>query len=348
MIRKARVIGNALDAVIRIISLANVQSLHGTRNKMPLLGVLGVIAKIRLRTETCLMAQSSNEVWESHLQHLKVILPSFFNIFLQAKKAISSLSLALRKIFTISCFASILITPIFLKTLLKMAAAQNINNSTLRSILTILFYAQNEMACLMLASMSLELQKTFENYKAYDMIQELKTMFEEQVKHELFEMVKAFHACKQEDGQSSSSPSLKMKGYLDILERLGYPMPNELSVSLILNSHNKDYHQFVQNYNMHSMGKTIAELHAMLKLTENGLPKKAETLDILAIKGDKIQKDKKKPQGCKTHIYNTTQGLRRRRKLKHRALNLYVGNGIHATVEAIGSFNLILPNGLLI
>ncbi|GKF03081.1 hypothetical protein Tco_0030004 [Tanacetum coccineum] len=60
--------------------------------------------------------------------------------------------------------------------------------------------AQNEAACLMLGSMSPELQRTLENYKAYDMIQELKTMFEEQAKQELFETVKAFHACKQEDG----------------------------------------------------------------------------------------------------------------------------------------------------
>nr|GEW69423.1 zinc finger, CCHC-type [Tanacetum cinerariifolium] len=59
---------------------------------------------------------------------------------------------------------------------------------------------------------------------------------------------------------------LKMKSYLDTLECLGYAMPNELGVSLILNSLNKDYDQFVQNYNMHSIGKTIAELHAMLKL----------------------------------------------------------------------------------
>ncbi|GJR61389.1 hypothetical protein Tco_1503551 [Tanacetum coccineum] len=46
MIRKAIVIGNALDAVIRIISFANVQSLHGTRNNRPLSGVLGVIVKM--------------------------------------------------------------------------------------------------------------------------------------------------------------------------------------------------------------------------------------------------------------------------------------------------------------
>ncbi|GKD23105.1 hypothetical protein Tco_1224808, partial [Tanacetum coccineum] len=72
--------------------------------------------------------------------------------------------------------------------------------------------------------------------------------------------------------------------YLDTLERLGYAMPNKLGVSLILNSLNKAYDQFIHNYNMHNMGKTIAELHAMLKLHEKGIPKKAETLAVLAIR----------------------------------------------------------------
>ncbi|GKC22830.1 hypothetical protein Tco_1024980 [Tanacetum coccineum] len=59
-------------------------------------------------------------------------------------------------------------------------------------------------------------------------------------KKELFKIVKSFHACKQEEGQSVSSYILKMKSYLDTLERLGYAMPNELGVSLDLNSLNKD------------------------------------------------------------------------------------------------------------
>ncbi|GKF41766.1 hypothetical protein Tco_0125108, partial [Tanacetum coccineum] len=48
------------------------------------------------------------------------------------------------------------------------------------------------------------------------------------------------------------------------------------------------------NYNMHSIRKMIAELHAMLKLHEKGIPKKAETPALLAIREGKIQKDKKK------------------------------------------------------
>ncbi|GJW17034.1 hypothetical protein Tco_0024470 [Tanacetum coccineum] len=158
---------------------------------------------------------------------------------------------------------------------------------------------EQEVACLMLSSMSPDLQRTLEKYNAYDMMKELKTMFEEQAKQELFKIVKAFHVCKQEDGQSVSSYLLKMKSYLDTLERLGYAMPKELGVSFILNSLNKDYDRFVQNYNMHSMGKTLAKLHGMLKLHEKGIIKKAETPAVLAIREGKIQKDRKKPQGAK-------------------------------------------------
>ncbi|GJU17829.1 retrovirus-related pol polyprotein from transposon TNT 1-94 [Tanacetum coccineum] len=52
--------------------------------------------------------------------------------------------------------------------------------------------------------------------------------------------------------------------------------------------------------------------------------------------------------GCGTHICITKQGFRIERKLKQGALYLYVGNGVRAQVEAIGSFDLVLPNGLVI
>ncbi|GJX88570.1 hypothetical protein Tco_0340584 [Tanacetum coccineum] len=168
-----------------------------------------------------------------------------------------------------------------------------------------------------------------------------------------------------------------MKSYLDTLECLGYAMPNELGVSLILNSLNKDYDQFVQNYNMHSIGKMIAELHAMLKLHEKGIPKKTETSAVLAIREGKIQKDERKPRGAKgkdkgknklayapnpkitlppkrdilandSICHHCKEGLRRSKKLKYGALSLYIGNGMCEAVEAIGSFDLIFPSGLII
>nr|GFB16853.1 zinc finger, CCHC-type [Tanacetum cinerariifolium] len=55
-----------------------------------------------------------------------------------------------------------------------------------------------------------------------------------------------------------------------------------------------DFAKFVRNYNMHNMGKMIGELHDMLIEYEKDLPKKAETPQVMMIKGGKIQKANKK------------------------------------------------------
>nr|GEY37036.1 hypothetical protein [Tanacetum cinerariifolium] len=127
-----------------------------------------------------------------------------------------------------------------------------------------------------------------------------------QADQELFKTVKVFHSCKQEEGQSVSTYVLKMKAYLDQMERLGCPMPLVLGVNLILTLVSKDYDQFMQNYNMHGMGKTIHELHAMLKLTEKSIPKKASV--VLAIR-HKIPSPAKKEHPAKDtecyHYYKT-------------------------------------------
>nr|GFB84448.1 retrotransposon protein, putative, Ty1-copia subclass [Tanacetum cinerariifolium] len=76
-----------------------------------------------------------------------------------------------------------------------------------------------------------------------------------------------------------------MKGYVDQLKRLGYMLPQDIIVGLILNGLNKDFVGFVRNYNMHNMEKTIGELHAMLIECEKGLPKKDKTPQVMMIKG---------------------------------------------------------------
>nr|GEW09022.1 zinc finger, CCHC-type [Tanacetum cinerariifolium] len=98
---------------------------------------------------------------------------------------------------------------------------------------------QKETAILMLMTMELDIQQNLENLGAYDMLQELKTLFSQQ-----------------------------------------------------------EYDSFVQNYNMHGMGKTVNELHAMLKLHEQTLPKK-DAPALHAIRAGKVQKKNnknKKPQ----------------------------------------------------
>ncbi|GJR04276.1 KH domain-containing protein HEN4-like protein [Tanacetum coccineum] len=140
----------------------------------------------------------------------------------------------------------------------------------------------------------------------------------------------------------------------------------------------------MQNYSMHGMGKTVSELHAMLKLHEQTQPKQ-NAFALHVIRAGKVQKKKikqklqfhargknqrkgknkraydpkpkispplKKKNPAKDSIYHQcrdiVQGLRGSRKLKPGALSLYVGNGQRAAVEAIGTYHLCLPSGLVI
>ncbi|GJS80343.1 retrotransposon protein, putative, ty1-copia subclass [Tanacetum coccineum] len=230
---------------------------------------------------------------------------------------------------------------------------------------------QKEIDVLMLMTMEIDLQWNLENLGAYDMLQELKTLFSQQAEQELLQTVREFHACKKEEGQSVSLYVLKMKSYIDHLERVGYPVSLSLAVSFILVSLRKEYDTFVQNYNMHGIGKTVNELHDMLKLHEQTLPKKdAPTLH--AIRAGKVQKkiykNKKLQLAARgnNHRKGTELSLissrvaeeqeaisrsyhfRGSRKLKPEALSLYVGEGHRAAVEAIGSYHLCLPSRLVL
>nr|GEZ67019.1 hypothetical protein [Tanacetum cinerariifolium] len=226
-----------------------------------------------------------------------------------------------------------------------------------------------EIAGLMLMTIDPDIQRNLKTLHAHEMLLELKTLFAQQAEQELLQTTRDFHSCKQEERQSVSSYVLKMKGYIDNLKRLGHPVTLVFGVSLILIGLRKEFDCFVQNYNMHSLGKTINELHAMLKLHEQTLPKNnAPALHaIRAGKVQKVNKHKKcKPKwllGVKImgrgkisslmlqsprfllhlrgKIPQRTQsvmsvGLRASRKLKPGALSLYVANGQREAVEAIG------------
>ncbi|GJZ09303.1 hypothetical protein Tco_0543586 [Tanacetum coccineum] len=90
-----------------------------------------------------------------------------------------------------------------------------------------------------------------------------------------------------------------MKNYMAQLERLGYVPPRDLSVGLIMNGLTGDFAGFIRTYNMHNIGKTIRELHALLIEYEKSLPKKADTPQVIAIQGGRIQKANKKSQKTK-------------------------------------------------
>ncbi|GJU86096.1 retrotransposon protein, putative, ty1-copia subclass [Tanacetum coccineum] len=65
---------------------------------------------------------------------------------------------------------------------------------------------------------------------------ELKSMFEKQAGVERFDLIQTFHAWKLKEGKSVSSYVLKMNGHVEQLKRLGYVVPQDLSVALIMAS----------------------------------------------------------------------------------------------------------------
>nr|GEZ97126.1 hypothetical protein [Tanacetum cinerariifolium] len=133
----------------------------------------------------------------------------------------------------------------------------------------VLFYRHNEVACLMLETMSPRLYHQFEHNSPLEMVTELQKMYGKPPGVELQEFVNMFHS---------------------------------LSISFILNSHSSEFQAFVQNYNMQSMEKTISEVRSLLIEFEKSIKRDkkpivgaSSTPQVMAIQGGRVQKYK--PQG---------------------------------------------------
>ena len=145
-----------------------------------------------------------------------------------------------------------------------------------------------DVTCLMLTTMNSKLHKQFEEMEAFDMMVHLKEMFLEQERQERFATTKALNACKMTPGTLVSAHVLKMKGLINQLDKLGAPISHELATDLILGSLHESYDQFVMNYNMQHMEKSIAELHGMLKNAETKIQK--TNLVLMVQKGEGMKR----------------------------------------------------------
>ncbi|KAK8978737.1 hypothetical protein V6N11_001743 [Hibiscus sabdariffa] len=130
-----------------------------------------------------------------------------------------------------------------------------------------------EVGCLMLATMDSELQKQHGNMVAYEMIQNLKEIYERQAGQERYETSKALFQCKMTEGTPVGAHVIKMMGYVQTLEKLGFPLKNELATDLILQSLPGSFKPFVLNFNMNEINKTLPQLLGMLRTAESDMKK---------------------------------------------------------------------------
>ncbi|KAK8689920.1 hypothetical protein V6N13_088627 [Hibiscus sabdariffa] len=148
-----------------------------------------------------------------------------------------------------------------------------------------------DVGCLMLATMDSELQKQHENMVAYEMIQNLKEIYEGQACQERYETSKALFQCKMTEGTPVGAHVIKMMGYVQTLEKLGFPLKNELATDLILQSLSGSFKPFVLNFNMNEINKTLPQLLGMLRTAESDM-KKDGSKSILLVREAKGKRKK--------------------------------------------------------
>ena len=78
------------------------------------------------------------------------------------------------------------------------------------------------------------------------------------------------------EGASVGYHVMKMRGYIDHLDRLGFPIPPEFATDVILSSLPKSYDPFVKDFFRRRLEKSVSELHGMLKAVEASMSQKNE------------------------------------------------------------------------
>nr|GEW66475.1 reverse transcriptase domain-containing protein [Tanacetum cinerariifolium] len=174
-----------------------------------------------------------------------------------------------------------------------------------------------------------------------------------------------------EEGKSVSSYVLKMKGYVEQEERLGYVLPKDISAGLILNGLTSDFAGFaatpqvmaIQGGRIQKANKKSLNAKGKGKGKGNGKDKsyipKAKNPKPFAREhptNNDVCHHYKEVGHCKRncHAYfarlikkkkqvniASSSGLEGERKLKQGALYLCVGNGVRAQVEVIRSYDLL-------
>jgi hypothetical protein len=122
----------------------------------------------------------------------------------------------------------------------------------------------------------------------------LNDMFATQAMTERFNISKAFVECKLAEGAPVGPHVIKRVGYIQRLEKLGFPLGKKLSTDFILTSLLPSYGNFISNYHMHGVEKGLNELCGMLKTADSDIKKGAGSSHVMAIQNKPTFKRKGK------------------------------------------------------
>ena len=100
------------------------------------------------------------------------------------------------------------------------------------------------------------------------------------------------------EGSSLSEHVIKLVGYAQRLNALGFAIPMTLGTDILLLSLPPSYNGFIMNYNMNGLDKTTDELFAMLKTAEASMQK--DPSHVLAVMNTTSFKKKGKGRNAKS------------------------------------------------
>ena len=116
----------------------------------------------------------------------------------------------------------------------------------------------------MLATMSAELQMQLDKMVAKDMIEHLKVRYEGNQRQDRIDTSKKLFACKQGDNAPVVPHVHEMIGYIEYLAKLGFSIPDECVIDLILHSLNGRFSNFLMNYVLKKKDLPLSELLGLL------------------------------------------------------------------------------------
>ena len=131
---------------------------------------------------------------------------------------------------------------------------------------------------------------------------QLEKPFTDSVRKEHYRTTIALTRCKMMEGESVSMHFLKMQTYLEKLEKMKTPMPEELAEDLVLGLLPVSYKSFVSMHHMREKPMSLSELHNALKTFEadNVKTKEGSVLAVASSSKKVVKKGNKKNKTEKT------------------------------------------------
>ncbi|CAH1418758.1 unnamed protein product [Lactuca virosa] len=129
--------------------------------------------------------------------------------------------------------------------------------------------------CIMLATMNLELQKSYEDMYPYEMHQDLLDRYHQSARQERYEIITNMITAKMGSGESLTAHLQRMQRYVDRLLKLNVKFDEDLAIDIILHSLPSCYSQFRMTYHMNKEEVTLSKLQGLLRTAESNLKDKS-------------------------------------------------------------------------